>query len=71
MGTRPTVSDNGIITVETFLLDFDGDLYDQQIRLEFFSHLRGEQRFAGAEELKAQIHRDIAAARAYFAEINE
>jgi len=71
VGTRPTVSDNGIITVETFLLDFDGDLYDQRIRLEFFSHLRGEQRFAGAEELKAQIHKDIDVARAYFAQINE
>lgn len=66
VGVRPTVSQNGRVTVETFLLDFDGDLYDQRIRLEFFRHLRGEQRFADAEELKVQIHRDIAQTRAYF-----
>lgn len=70
VGVRPTVSHNGIITVETFLLDFEGDLYDQHIRLEFFRHLRDEQRFDNAEALKAQIHRDIALTRDYFAKAN-
>ena len=70
VGVRPTVSDEGSITVETFLLDFHGDLYGQQLRLEFFRHLRGEVKFTCAEELKQQIHRDIAAARAYFAQLN-
>ena len=67
VGVRPTVSQDGRVTVETFLLDFDGDLYDRRIRLEFFRYLRGEQRFDDAEGLKTQIHRDIAQARAYFA----
>ena len=71
IGVRPTVSSSGTVTVETFLLDFDGDLYDRRIRLEFFRHLRGEQRFANAEELKAQIHQDIARTRAFFAQNNE
>ena len=66
VGVRPTVSNNGQVTVETFLLDFDGDLYDQRIRLEFFRYLRVEQRFDSADALKNQIHCDIAAARAYF-----
>lgn len=67
IGTRPTVSRSEEITVETFLLDFDGDLYDRRIRLEFFRHLRAEQRFPDALALKDQIHRDIADTRAYFA----
>ena len=58
------------MTVETFLLDFHGDLYGQQLRLEFFRHLRGEIKFASAEELKNQIHCDIAAVRDYFAQSN-
>lgn len=68
VGTRPTVSESGTISVETFILDFDGDLYEQRIRVEFFTHLRGEQKFSSLEELKQQIHRDIAATRAYFHE---
>ena len=66
IGVRPTVSHSGVVTVETFLLDFNGDLYDQRIRLEFFCYLRSEQRFADAEGLRRQIHRDIAQTRAYF-----
>lgn len=67
IGTRPTVSSSPEVTVETFLLDFDGDLYDRRIRLEFFCRLRGEQRFPNALALRDQIHRDIDHARAYFA----
>lgn len=67
IGTRPTVSSSPEVTVETFLLDFDGDLYDRRIRLEFFCRLRGEQRFPDALALRDQIHRDIDHARAYFA----
>ena len=70
VGVRPTVSCDGNVTVETFLLDFHGDLYGQQLRLEFFRHLRGEIKFASAEELKNQIHCDIAAVRDYFAQSN-
>ena len=42
VGTRPTVSDSDAVSVETFLLDFDGDLYGQTIRLDFCRRLRGE-----------------------------
>ena len=66
IGTRPTVSDGDAISVETFLLDFSGDLYGTRIRLDFCRHLRNEKKFGSLPELKAQIERDIDAARAYF-----
>lgn len=66
VGTRPTVSDSDRLSVETFLLDYDGDLYGQRIRLEFCRRLRAEQRFCSLGELKIQIESDIAAARSYF-----
>ena len=66
IGTRPTVRDNGEISVETFLLDFSEDLYEKRIRLDFCQHLRAEKKFGSLAELKEQIERDIDAARAYF-----
>jgi riboflavin kinase/FMN adenylyltransferase len=54
-------------TVEAHLLDWSGDLYDRTIRVQFIQRLRGEQRFGGVEALLAQIHADIAAARAMLA----
>ena len=66
VGTRPTVSDGDAISVETFLLDFQEDLYEKRIRLDFCRHLRNEQKFGSLEELKAQIEQDIAVTREYF-----
>ena len=62
VGERPTFGGTGI-TVEAHLLDFDGDLYGETLRLEFLARLRGEQRFPSAADLVAQIHDDIAGAR--------
>ena len=70
VGVRPTVSQSGIVSVETFLLGFDGDLYGQTVRLEFFKRLREERPFASLEELKGQIQKDVAASCAYFQENN-
>ena len=67
IGTRPTVSNGDAVSVETFLLDFNGDLYEKRIRLDFCRHLRQEEKFGSLSELKAQIERDIAVARRYFA----
>lgn len=64
IGVRPTFETNPVsATVETHLLDFQGDLYAKSLNLEFITRLRGEQRFSSAEELIAQIHRDIKKAR--------
>lgn len=66
VGIRPTVNDGRGVTVEPWILDFDGDLYDQSICLEFYKQLRGEQKFASLEELRAEIWHNAEETRAYF-----
>ena len=62
IGTRPTV-DGLRLRLEVHLLDFDGDLYGRFLETRFLRRLRGEKKFASVDELRAQIKRDIAAAR--------
>lgn len=66
VGVRPTVGGEQRL-VEVHALDWIGDLYDQDVRVEFLEHLRPEQRFPSLDALKAQIQQDADAARAYFA----
>lgn len=66
VGKRPTVSDDGISKIEAHLIDFDRDIYDQNVRLRFLHRLRGEKKFNGLDELKAQITRDRNLAIRYF-----
>jgi riboflavin kinase/FMN adenylyltransferase len=64
IGVRPTFGDEDKkVLVETHLLDFDGNLYGEVMRLTFVDRLRDEQRFSGPEELIRQITRDIRHAR--------
>jgi riboflavin kinase / FMN adenylyltransferase len=64
IGTRPTVyGSSGVPLLEAHLLDFDGDLYGQNLRVAFVKRLRGEKRFPGREELIAAMNRDVAEAR--------
>ena len=65
IGFRPTVSAElpKDPTVEVHLFDFDGDLYGERMELELVKKLRGEKRFGGLDELKAQIAKDTEAAR--------
>jgi riboflavin kinase/FMN adenylyltransferase len=64
LGHRPTFhTEDGTPLLEAFLLDFDGDLYDEEARVSFVEHLRAEQRFSDVAELIAQMDRDVAAAR--------
>ena len=56
------------VTVETFILDFDGDLYGQSLRVDFYRRLRAERKFDSLERLKDQIQRDIASTRNYFSQ---
>ena len=72
IGVRPTVSgEDRHVTVETFLLDFSGDLYHQKIRVEFFHFVRPEQKFPDIDALRAQILRDAETSRRYFRESAE
>lgn len=57
VGTRPTVSGSGI-TVEPWILDYEGDLYGRDITLEFYKFLRPEEKFPSLEALRAQILQD-------------
>jgi riboflavin kinase/FMN adenylyltransferase len=58
IGTRPTFG-GGKKLVETHLLNYQGSLYDKDIRVEFVQKLRDEKRFASSEELKTQIKKDV------------
>lgn len=71
VGTRPTVSDSGDVSVETFLLDFDGDLYGKRVRLEFCRRLRDEKRFDTPQELKEAVEENVRQTRVYFRENGE
>lgn len=62
IGVRPTFDEPGR-TVEVFMLDFEGDLYGRHLKIDLLERLRGEMRFSGAEELKAQIAKDVVQAR--------
>ncbi|MEM8748974.1 MAG: bifunctional riboflavin kinase/FAD synthetase [Pseudomonadota bacterium] len=65
-GRRPTF-DNGAALLETFIFDYSGDLYGQDITVSLFTHLRGEEKFASAEALVEQMKQDDAQARAALA----
>jgi riboflavin kinase/FMN adenylyltransferase len=62
IGSRPTVEGHQI-RAESWILDFEGDLYGKEITLEFHKFLRPEEKFASLEELRAQIQKDAAETR--------
>jgi riboflavin kinase/FMN adenylyltransferase len=66
VGVRPTFEREAEPSVETYVMDWGGDLYGDVVRVRFLHRLRDERRFAGVEELKRQIGRDAARARKYF-----
>ena len=70
VGVRPTVEDNdGHVTVEGFILDFDGNLYGHEIRMEFYKYLRPEQCFPSMDALAAEIRRNAQQTRDYFRQL--
>ena len=66
VGTRPTVNNGTDITVEPWLLGFDGDLYGARVRVEFHKRLRDEIRFDSLDALRDQIQKDAKATMEYF-----
>jgi riboflavin kinase / FMN adenylyltransferase len=64
IGTRPTVTPAGRMTVEAHLLDASPDLYGRELELSHFIRLREERAFPAFSDLQAQIERDVAQARA-------
>ncbi len=64
VGRRPTFYESAEHSLlEAHLIDWDGDLYDEQARVQFVARLRGEQKFDGLEALAAQLQRDVADAK--------
>ena len=70
IGTRPTVAGAGI-TVEPWILDFSGDLYGRQIRVEFYRFLRPEMKFPDLQSLQQEIFRNAEETRAYLGNLEE
>lgn len=66
IGTRPTVYENYERVVETHVLEFGSDVYDQAVELGFFKRLREEKIFPTIMDLSAQIRRDVDATREFF-----
>ena len=65
VGTRPTVGGHRV-TVEPWILDFEGDLYGKSITLEFHRYLRSERKFDSLDELRAEIQKNAAQTRDFF-----
>ncbi len=66
IGVRPTFESDSDPSIETYIFDFDGDLYGDVLRVRFLHRIRDERKFNGIDELKAQIERDTLRARNYF-----
>ena len=63
VGVRPTFETGRGLLVEAYLLDFEGDIYDRELRLDFLERLRGERRFDSVEALVEQMGRDVSETR--------
>jgi riboflavin kinase/FMN adenylyltransferase len=63
IGERPTVSNDGSVSVESYILDYSGNLYGKRLRLEFIDFIRPERKFSDMAELKEQIVKDTKTAR--------
>ena len=66
LGVRPTIAGVPKLLLEVHVLDFNGDLYEKHVHVEFLHKIREEQKFEGLEALKAQIAADIIVARQFF-----
>jgi riboflavin kinase/FMN adenylyltransferase len=66
LGVRPTIAGVPKLLLEVHLFDFEGDLYDKHVHVEFFHKIRDEMKFDGLDALKAQIAKDAQVARSFF-----
>jgi riboflavin kinase/FMN adenylyltransferase len=66
VGTRPTVDGGSKVVLETYLFDFDKEIYGRYVEVRFKQKIRDEIRFQSLEQLKAQIEKDVAEAKNIF-----
>ncbi|MBJ7347643.1 MAG: bifunctional riboflavin kinase/FAD synthetase [Thermoleophilaceae bacterium] len=64
VGVRPTFVTGRGLLIESYVIDWSGDLYGQEVELKFLKRMRGERRYDSAEALVDQMHRDVDDARA-------
>jgi riboflavin kinase/FMN adenylyltransferase len=67
---NPTFGDGGVATVETYVLEYEGDLYGKSVQLGFVQRLRDERRFDDVDALKAQIELDRRRAERLFTRLS-
>ena len=70
IGLRPTFGDTAQPVIESHVLDFDRDLYDQRVRTSFVQRLRDERTFPDVDALRAQIDADVRSARRLFRQVS-
>ena len=68
IGRRPTVDDESYITIETYIIDFDRDIYGKQVELEVHQFLRPIQKFDSLKEVQKQVQKDADMSKIYFQE---
>lgn len=66
LGVRPTIAGIPKLMLEVYVFDFDGDLYDEHVHVQFFHKIRDEMKFDGLDALKARIAQDVVIAKAFF-----
>jgi riboflavin kinase / FMN adenylyltransferase len=66
IGTRPTFESAAATSVETFVMNYSGDLYGDVVRVRFLHRLRDEKKFGSVDELKSQIEQDVGRAENFF-----
>lgn len=70
IGVRPTVSTkDSHVNCETHILGYSGDLYGKEVKVEFYSYIREEMKFASVDELAEQVKKDIECAKGFFAHL--
>ena len=66
VGTKPSVTNQNVVGIETHILDYNGDLYGRFVKVTFKNFLRPEMKFDSIEELTAQMNKDKVLAKEYF-----
>ena len=66
MGNNPTFGGNSYLSVETFIMDFNKDIYGKEIEVFFIEKIRNEKKFSTIEELIIEMKKDLLKARKYF-----
>lgn len=66
LGVRPTIAGVPKLMLEVYVFDFDGNLYDKHVHVEFFHKVRDEMKFESLDALKAQIGKDVLEAKSFF-----